>query len=82
MDSVRSRKPSTRMSCRVGGGIPPDNGEPTALGWRCPRCGSHNIDEQHTDGTGFGRHVDLQCEACGLVASFDAGAPDAAAWRG
>src|SRR5262245_52610186 len=45
---------------------PADDGTPTAAGWRCPRCGSHRIDEQHTDGTGLGRFVELLCGACSL----------------
>jgi predicted nucleic-acid-binding Zn-ribbon protein len=60
---------------------PPDDGSPTAAGWRCPRCGSRRIDEQHTDGTGFGRYIDVMCEACGLTDGFDAGAPDESTWR-
>ena len=35
-------------------------------GWRCPRCGSARVREEHTDrDVKQGRFVQLLCEACG-----------------
>lgn len=61
---------------------PSSDGAPTAAGWRCPRCGSHQIDEQHTDGAPGGRYVELLCEACSFYGSFHHGVAEEARWRG
>jgi uncharacterized protein (DUF983 family) len=59
---------------------PPASDVLRAARWRCPRCGSHRVDEQHTDALTV-RFIELMCEACALYAGFDAGSPDEAAWR-
>jgi predicted RNA-binding Zn-ribbon protein involved in translation (DUF1610 family) len=50
----------------------PKEGEISTGHWRCPRCGSREIDEQHTDGLDR-RYVELLCESCNFYGSFHHG---------
>lgn len=62
---------------------PSDEGAPTAQGWRCPRCGSYHVDEEHTE-TPLGHWTDLRCEVCSFDVGFNVGEGAAleSAWRG
>lgn len=64
----------------IGADTLKNDGDPTAAGWLCLRCGSHAIDEQHTDGAPGGRHIDLLCEACYLSAGFTPGSAEEGLW--
>jgi hypothetical protein len=47
--------------------------------WRCPRCGSQRVDDEHTE-RGDVRFTQLLCDACGAVGDGFDGAPGLAKW--
>ena len=48
--------------------------------WRCARCGSERIDDEHTGRAGQ-RFMQLMCDACGAVIDGMDGDPALEAWR-
>lgn len=48
--------------------------------WRCARCGSQRVDDEHTGRAGM-RFMQLLCDACGAVVDGMDGDASLVAWR-